>query len=1051
MRLLATTLALLASQLAWSADGAPAPAVPPARPLPELTWEIAPGEDPVAGRMVISGGLEARPRQQTVRLGLRGVGGLAGPVEVVVTAVDADGKPMPGPVKDSVWRQAFTVHLPDDGRRVLTEMPFAAPTIGWWLLQVELTAAGQHWKAMGDLAIIPAPAAEARPDSFFASNNAPVIPGKGGELTKAIGMKVSRRQVQGIVPLKPEELPVPSDRPLPLDMQRIDGDFLGARSLGITPMTVPGYSFITATGNRHIRTPMADVVNMYGPPRHSGEFAATWRTILERFPEIRLIEFWNEPWVFGWTWGGTAEEYRTLQTDWSRMALAMRPEMRILAGNSVMFMEDHIEPFPECWKGIVAGLTHHPYTRSVDRAHLRGGDQRRAMDYGWLVTKRMGLDYYYITEGGTLYREGTPLEADERAWQQRAQQLDHDRRMLGYRFQAMADKKSPEAEEIRTQQGAMKREMDALNQLVTSAYSRFLPEKNNRQNADKLPIYFTETALCGAYQGNAQWGIGVDEDEFGPNASFAVMTHLLEDRVPFAEIWPSAVLLGGAVYAMEADLPAEVRTRAPEPLRQRRGIPVPGSQAGDGRSIAVVWAYTGPQGQAGESSATLAIPGGAAGHRLKAFDVFGRRIPGRGQDLVVPFSQSPVYIIADAATPNAKLLDEIRNGVIRGTTAVNCYAQSLGQPSTAAQPWTIRLQSQHNRTLDGTIEALLPDGRTISAPFTIAAGALLDAALPWPGLPAAADNRHMVTVSVKIANEDGKPVTGLRGEQRQQMVQIAAFTRRTVAIDGSLADWADVVPVLVDSEALVQGIDLSRYHLNPSLEKPTGNEERKRVVAKVYTAYDDQNVYLAARVQDDALRHEAGTKRKGRDPVTKQEVELPYRISFPDGLEHPVTKGDCLQFAFGFRERVPGHGRQPGDPWLWKGQICDTDYVYNAHPSTEGPQLIRNWGPDTPRRNGYQTVQEPWQRQPEGSRIMISRDEASRSTIWEIAIPRSELTLFDPSAGSLRFGFIVFSDENVTMEWSAAAGVFDYWTTLGSYAPSWNQHLPCQTTFGIAP
>jgi hypothetical protein len=37
----------------------------------------------------------------------------------------------------------------------------------------------------------------------------------------------------------------------------------------------------------------------------------------------------------------------------------------------------------------------------------------------------------------------------------------------------------------------------------------------------------------------------------------------------------------------------------------------------------------------------------------------------------------------------------------------------------------------------------------------------------------------------------------------------------------------------------------------------------------------------------------------------------------------------------------------------------------------------------------------------------------------------------------------------VPVEWSVAAGVFDYWANLGSYAPSWNQYLPCQTLFGI--
>ena len=35
------------------------------------------------------------------------------------------------------------------------------------------------------------------------------------------------------------------------------------------------------------------------------------------------------------------------------------------------------------------------------------------------------------------------------------------------------------------------------------------------------------------------------------------------------------------------------------------------------------------------------------------------------------------------------------------------------------------------------------------------------------------------------------------------------------------------------------------------------------------------------------------------------------------------------------------------------------------------------------------------------------------------------------------------------LNWSEAAGVYDYWRNLGSFAPTWMQRLPCQTFFGI--
>jgi len=62
------------------------------------------------------------------------------------------------------------------------------------------------------------------------------------------------------------------------------------------------------------------------------------------------------------------------------------------------------------------------------------------------------------------------------------------------------------------------------------------------------------------------------------------------------------------------------------------------------------------------------------------------------------------------------------------------------------------------------------------------------------------------------------------------------------------------------------------------------------------------------------------------------------------------------------------------------------------------------------------------------------------------------LALFNPSSGRCRFGFILYNTEKVAggaLAWSDVAGVFDYWQASGSYPPTWKNHLPCQTFFGI--
>ena len=98
-----------------------------------------------------------------------------------------------------------------------------------------------------------------------------------------------------------------------------------------------------------------------------------------------------------------------------------------------------------------------------------------------------------------------------------------------------------------------------------------------------------------------------------------------------------------------------------------------------------------------------------------------------------------------------------------------------------------------------------------------------------------------------------------------------------------------------------------------------------------------------------------------------------------------------LQLAFGFRDRFPGEGRQMNDPWAWKGYFCDTDYVYNVHTSTDGDLLIRQWGADGHRRNAYQTDKVPGVEPVPNAKVKISRDEAKKLTIYEMAIPRKEM------------------------------------------------------------
>ena len=87
---------------------------------------------------------------------------------------------------------------------------------------------------------------------------------------------------------------------------------------------------------------------------------------------------------------------------------------------------------------------------------------------------------------------------------------------------------------------------------------------------------------------------------------------------------------------------------------------------------------------------------------------------------------------------------------------------------------------------------------------------------------------------------------------------VAQFTKQTIKLNGSLDDWTGITAVVTDSRAFENGSDPTRYLLNPESKQSIGSTGHPRIVARVYTAYDDTNVYLAGVVNEDQFRCSAG-------------------------------------------------------------------------------------------------------------------------------------------------------------------------------------------------
>jgi len=1014
-----------------------------AKAYPDEAWSVHLAPQGGAHRMFthVTEGRTARdPKLVLLRLTINPVGSEAARAHAVLTAEDIFGQPIP-------WKEEADINVPAGGKPVDRYVPLLGGP-GYYSIRAEVRLGDAVRTAWTDLGIVPGPHPGPRPDSFFASNTSGMKTGEDLELLEAIGMKVERVHFTPDLAVHSKDWPreLPPGQAVPLDFIRQDKQWAETKARGLWALPVAGYALSGA--NAVDSSELAQQLGMYGPPADYDRFIRTWEVILRHYPELTTMEFWNEPWIFGWTWAATPGDYRRFQKQFCEMALKVNPHYRIVAGNSTMFVADNIEPDPACWRGLLQGISHHPYARSSGEASYRPGDHLRTIDETLLIARRMKLPRAYLTEGGTEYRHYAGPEG--RQWQKEVDAANAEMRKLIVAGQQTG----PQWKELQAKVGEIRQRLATLPDPA-----------NNNQDAAKVVQYYVKSALAGLFQGNAQWQIGYGPGWTRPNTTFAVMTHFLEDRPPLADIWPAHELIEGGIFANPRFVTDAVRQlpRAAE-LSARWQVPIPNDRADDKAKVAVLWSLTGASNGQLDTKGTLTL---ADGRNLKAFDMTGREIRPQGSRLVVPFGSAPVYITTEALGV-VELRDRIASARIENVTPVNLYALSLGDAASRSQNLSVRIENQLNRSVQGVLR-LKVNGveETTSTPFAIDAARLSEVQVPWPATPATPSNQYGVTLAAEIeplpllaavGKSVGKP--GVKPKRltpvvvsRQQIVSVARFVRRAIKVDGNLDDWHGITPVVLDSRMLKNEVDLSQYLLNPNLDKPSDEANDKRIVARVYTAYDDAHVFLAAVVQEDSFSCDAGqpvVKGRGETKVT-----LPYKNGMPDGLNHVVNAGDVLQFSFGFRDRVPGCGRSLDDPYAWKGCFYDTDASYVAHISPQGDQLIRIWGADTARRNGYQTEAVPGQGPVRGGKVKIVRHEATRQTIYEMSIPRSELQGFDPAAGRCRFGFILYNDERLGegngLNWSDAAGVFDHWRNFGSFPPTWMQRTACQTFFGIEP
>ncbi len=236
--------------------------------------------------------------------------------------------------------------------------------------------------------------------------------------------------------------------------------------------------------------------------------------------------------------------------------------------------------------------------------------------------------------------------------------------------------------------------------------------------------------------------------------------------------------------------------------------------------------------------------------------------------------------------------------------------------------------------LDGLAWTIGGQTGTAQVPATIAGGATYEVDIPLAGFPA---GRHARELRLTGPDVDDVVSTGTVAVVAPDA--IGSFPERSITVDGVLDDLAGVPSV----DFLADGVVAIDGHGGPD-----------DLGGQLWTTWDDENVYLSARIDDDVhFQSETGTA-----------------VWFGDG------------FQFGFAAGLPGETRA----WDELGMSL----------TENGPELYR-WLSAQGRPTGLI----------EDADLAITRDEAAKETVYELAVPWSELTPLEPDHRLLSFSIIL--------------------------------------------
>ncbi|MGD8239535.1 MAG: hypothetical protein PVH68_13330 [Armatimonadota bacterium] len=467
----------------------------------------------------------------------------------------------------------------------------------------------------------------------------------------------------------------------------------------------------------------------------------------------------------------------------------------------------------------------------------------------------------------------------------------------------------------------------------------------------------------------------------------------------------------------------------------------------------------------------------ASGGAFSLYDSYGNRAPTKAGKIAIPLSDKSSFLRADPERAGSfeKLLEALRKARVEGIEPLEMIPYDMTAPIERRPTMRLRLTSQRNRPITGTLSVALGDLEIEYPPrLSFAPREQKWVQVKVVGGEAAASNTYPLSLSFD-AGRDGVAV-------HDEEMRVNWISRRTIRVDGALDDWRGALPQTIN----VSGEGGASFEQQMWLPFESFEPGEASGVATGYVAYDDEHFYFAAKIADDTphpgtLRfaerdhdadfypevcYEPVVERRGRR-AREQTGEL-RELRWPAGVRrfsyrrwpalpsgHKSVPVDNVLIGFnaiplgedGWMSHLPG--RMPKFIWY-----KTTDYQYALNKVADeyggGNEIWRLEAPGMPRKHFYP-------RQPKHRREGAVTDGAlevryaAGTRIVECALPWSEIphvkALLD-AGERVKFSFRVNHDTGgpdmeLARDRACAQGISN------AFHPDWQRSWPNELEFAF--